>query len=82
MLYVLAKSGIAQEPATVDSVQKTEAPQAEKKMTGAMSKVLNELKSGSEDSPLGSIIMIIGVVAIVGVAMYMSFKSDGKKAKS
>ena len=45
-------------------------------MNNTMKQVFAELKSGSEDSATGSIIMIIAIAAVVGVALYMSFKSD------
>ncbi|MCC7050760.1 MAG: hypothetical protein IT239_03150 [Bacteroidia bacterium] len=46
----------------------------------AMKSVFKELKS--DDSSMGTFLMIGGVVAVVGVAMYMSFKGGDSSPKS
>mgnify|MGYP001764216965 CR=1 FL=1 len=50
--------------------------------TDAMQSVFNELKA-SEDSPIGTFLMIAGIIILVGFAMYMSFKGGSTpKAKT
>jgi hypothetical protein len=60
---------------TSDSTKKFKSNKATKLL-------LNELKKGSDDSLLTTLAMIGGVLVIVGIAMYISFKDDPDKKKA
>ena len=51
------------------------------KLNDSMKMVFSEMKKGGDDSMFVTIGMIVGVLAIVGVAMYISFREPAPKPK-
>ena len=56
----------------------TAAAEEEPPPTDTMHQVLNELKAGNEDSPVMAVFMIIAIMGVVGLAIFLSFRDDGK----
>ncbi len=87
LLFVLAKLGNAQTDSTLIAKDSSKQEQSSAKetttegMNGTMNKLLNEIKSGNEDSETGTYVMILGVLGLVGIAMFISFRGGDTKPK-